>query len=177
MLLPVLLTSIALLATTADPAVVEDEQVRVGSKLESVAIHDAKGKSKTLKLTEGKGTALIFVSEPNCPAGEPYTAHIARLQSDYEGKGIRFVFVNPTTNAAAVRLLGAKRTPEMFLFDEAGTLVYQGRVDQAPSDSPVAARSARAAIEAVLAKESVKEPEVPVEAGCPVWGQTAMPPV
>lgn len=163
-LLPVLLSSIALLAA--------DDEIRVGSKLESIATHDAKGKSKSIKLTEGKGTAVIFVAEPNCPAGEPYTNQLTSLQTDYESKGIRFVLLNPATNGEAARLLGAKLAPQMFLFDEAGTLVYRGRVDQAPSESPLATRSARAAVEAVLAKESVKEPEVPVESGCPIAGQT-----
>lgn len=159
--MPLLLSSIALLGA-------DGGDIRVGSKLETIAVHDPDGKPKTLKLTEGKGTAIIFVASPNCPAGEAHTPHVTRLQSDYEGKGIRFVILNPKPNGAAARLLDAKLTPEMFLFDEAGTLVYRGRVDSAPSDNPITKRDARAAIDAVLAKESVQEPEVPVRTGCPI---------
>ncbi|BDC48033.1 hypothetical protein F183_A03490 [Bryobacterales bacterium F-183] len=162
-MLPLLLYSVALLAA---------DEIRIGSKLETITIEDEKGKPKAVKLTEGKGTAVIFV-DPACQATRYLAPTIDALQSDYKDKGIKFLILNPATatNGNAARMLQVKLTPAMYLFDEAGMLVYRGRVDSAPSETSVSKREARAAIDAVMGKESVKEPEVPVENGCPL--QTA----
>ena len=43
--------------------------------------------------------------------------------------------------AVLAKALGAYRTPEVFAFDEAGTLVYSGAIDDAPADAKAVQQS------------------------------------
>lgn len=58
-------------------------------------------------------------------------------------------------------------TPDFFLFDAARRLVYRGQLDGARpgNDVPVTGRDLRAALDAVLAGQSVPEPQLP-SLGC-----------
>jgi hypothetical protein len=63
---------------------------------------------------------------------------------------------------------GAKRTPEFFLFNSDGVLVYRGRMDNSPKDpTKVTTQELSDAIEAMLAgsKPSVDQTE---SIGCSV---------
>lgn len=100
-------------------------------------------------LTGEAGTAFL-TWQPNCPWVGRYTDRVRRLASDFQSDGVRFVLVNPTPGriespdrppatyvedpgGSFSQALGATRTPQAFLFDEAGVLVYKGAIDDSPS--------------------------------------------
>lgn len=113
-------------------------------------------------LTGSTGTVLLFWSN-RCPWINRYEERVQRLVSAFRDRGVRFVRVNANDasdwpkeslatsraradsqgytmpylrdpRAALARALGATRTPHAFVFDDGGTLVYVGGIDDSPGD-------------------------------------------
>jgi len=120
----------------------------------------------------GKGiTWLTIVSEkPRNPGGNPET-----IRKFVEDHGIRVpVLLDP--EGKVCRLYGARSTPQVFVINERGALVYRGAVDNAPLGQ-VAGNEARvhyvaAAIADLASGHSVLKSETKPY-GCPI--QSANP--
>jgi peroxiredoxin len=113
-----------------------------------VSIADAKGP---------KGTLVVFTCN-NCPFAKAWEERIVDLGNSYSKKGVGVVLVNANDPSIAdhdsfdliqarakergmqfpyavddgssvARAFGASVTPEAFLFDKAGKLVYHGTID------------------------------------------------
>ena len=87
------------------------------------------------------------------------------MQTRAEGMG--YPYLHDATQDIA-HAYGAKRTPEFFLFNSDGALVYQGRMDDSPKDpTKVTTQELSDAIEAMLSgsKPSVDQTE---SIGCSV---------
>lgn len=109
-----------------------------------------------------QGTVFLFWST-QCPWVSRYEERIQSLAQSFRPSGIQFVLVNVEDatsddqeslqarrereaqrdsqgpyvhdpNAAFARALGAERTPHAFLFDAQRTLIYEGAIDDSPSD-------------------------------------------
>ncbi len=110
----------------------------------------------------GRGLAVVFWSN-TCPWVKKYEDRVVALAGEYQAAGFGFVAVNANDPVAypddnmdamrqqanaggyafpyvsdagseAARAFGATRTPQVFLFDAGGTLVYEGTVDDSPSE-------------------------------------------
>jgi hypothetical protein len=125
-----------------------------------------------------KATAVVFVST-NCPVSNAYNERMAAVYRDYSGRGVQFAFVNSNSNESVPEIeehakaknlgfkvykdadnvladkLNAQYTPEVFVFDKAGTLVYHGRIDDTREVANVKSQDFRAALDAVLAGQAV----------------------
>jgi peroxiredoxin len=89
-------------------------------------------------------------------------AHAAR-------KGYAFPYLKDESQAV-VKAFGAVCTPDFFLFDAAGKLVYRGRMDDNTTpkrDAPVASQDLKAALEAVLSGAPVNPDQKPSR-GCSI---------
>ncbi len=98
-----------------------------------------------------KATVLLFIST-RCPVSNAYDARMSALAKTYAQKGITFVGVNANTteataevashakahfpfpvlkdaNDAVADLYNAHVTPEAYVIDSRGVLVYHGRID------------------------------------------------
>ncbi len=96
-----------------------------------------------------KGIGVIVVN-PNDPAAYPGDSFEAMVERAKE-KGYRFPYVMDATSGVG-RAFGATRTPEAFLFDAAGVLVYHGAIDDNAEDAAkVTKRYLRDALDAVTA--------------------------
>ena len=113
-----------------------------------VAVADVKG---------AKGTLVIFTCNA-CPWAKAWEDRIVALGNEYKGKGIGVIAVNSNdpgkvaedgydqmksryqekkfafpyvvdSTSGVARAYGATRTPEAFLFDAQGKLVYHGTID------------------------------------------------
>ena len=97
-------------------------------------------------------TVFVFLSE-SCPICQSYTLPLKELYKTYSKQHVRFVGVFPDpelsqkelnefkktysipfeltrdTNRALTHKLGATITPEVFVVDEAGRVIYSGRID------------------------------------------------
>ena len=96
---------------------------------------------------KGIGVIAINANDPKVVAQDGY----AEMQQRAKEKGIAYPYVVDETSDVA-RAFGATRTPEAFLFDAGGKLVYHGAIDDNSQDpAAVEARYLRDALEAVLA--------------------------
>jgi peroxiredoxin len=74
----------------------------------------------------GKGVGVIAINanDPKVVADDGYDQMVGRAKE----RGMKYPYVVDATSEVA-RAFGATRTPEVFLFDAKGTLVYHGAVD------------------------------------------------
>jgi peroxiredoxin len=172
----------ALLAAPAAPAA----DLRIGAPAPDFTLPSAAdGKTVALKelLAKNKAVAVVFVAT-KCPVSNAYNTRMAALGREYAAKGIPLVGINSnkTEPAAEVKehaekhgftftvlkdegnriadAYGATRTPEVFVVDPKGNLVYHGRIDE-NQDEPQNVKSPdlRNALEAILAGRPVPAAE------------------
>ena len=80
---------------------------------------------------------------------------------------LKFPYIMDETSEVA-RRFGATHTPEVFLFDGAGRLVYHGAVDDNAEDpAQVIDHYLRDALNALLDRQEIELPETQV-VGCPI---------
>ncbi|MGE5345815.1 MAG: thioredoxin family protein [Acidithiobacillales bacterium] len=139
------------------------------------------GKLVSLKelLGRSRAVAILFIAT-RCPVSNAYNERMALLSAVYASKGIAFVGINSNKTEPAAEVAahakangfgfpvlkdegnrvadayGATRTPEVFLLDPSGTVVYHGRIDENQDDAKnVMSPDFRNALDAVLAGKPV----------------------
>ena len=140
-----------------------------------IAVVDVKG---------AKGTLVVFTCNA-CPYAKAWEERIVALGNEYSGKGIGVIAINandPGRNAEdgydtmktrahdksygfpyvvdatsnVARAYGATRTPEAYLFDARGKLVYHGTIDDnAQEPDKVTSRYLKDALQAVSSGQDV----------------------
>jgi peroxiredoxin len=156
----------------------------IGTTVADFTLPDSAGREQSLSKLKGRaGVALIFIST-RCPVSNMYNERMQKVADDYAARGVPVVGINSNreetaeeirTHAAGKGLkftilkdegakiadrLGAGRTPEVFLLDAAGRLVYHGAVDNAQNPVMVNTHHLRNAIDAVIAGKPVERAEV-----------------
>lgn len=153
-----------------------------------VEMRNVDGESLSLASVKGdKGTLVVFTCN-HCPYAKAWEARVTALGNAYAKKGVGVVAVNPNdpsvqaedgfdemvaraeklgmefpyvvdATSDVARAFGASKTPEAFLFDADGALVYHGAVDDNAKDpDAVEATYLKDALDAVLAGEPVAVP-------------------
>jgi hypothetical protein len=104
---------------------------------------------------QGVGVIVINSNDPDRVAEDGY----AVMQQRAKQRGMKYPYVVDATSGVA-RAFGATRTPEAFLFDVSGKLVYHGTIDDnAKQPGQVKERYLQDAIRAVLGGKEVAVPE------------------
>src|ERR1700726_1874930 len=127
-------------------------------------------------------TVVVFISTV-CPVSNSYNLRMKELYQDYAPKGVKFEFLNANQNESQAEVedharrvgfpfpvskdannvmadrLGADYTPESFVLDREGAILYHGRIDDAQNPARVRQNSLRLAIDAVLAGGEIPHPE------------------
>jgi peroxiredoxin len=143
------------------------------------------GKAVALKelLAKSKAVAVVFVAT-QCPVSNAYNTRLAAFGKEYAAKGIPLVGINSnkTEPAAEVKAhaakhaftfpvlkddgnrvadaYGATKTPEVFVLDPKGSLLYHGRIDENQNDPQgVKSPDLRNALDAILAGRPVPAAE------------------
>jgi peroxiredoxin len=111
-----------------------------------------------------RGLALVGISAndvKNYPADSP-----AKMKEEVKAAGYIFPYLYDETQAVA-QAYRAACTPDFFLFDARHKLVYRGQFDDSRpgNNQPVTGRDLRAALDAVLAGQSVS-PSQKASMGC-----------
>ena len=100
-----------------------------------------------------RGVGVVAVNS-NDPSAYPEDAYGA-MQARAKQRGMAFPYVVDATSDLA-RAFGASHTPEAFLFDRKGKLVYHGAIDDnAKEPEKVTARWLRDALEATVGGKAV----------------------
>jgi thiol-disulfide isomerase/thioredoxin len=179
-------------------ATVEPTTLPLGSKAPEFALSDPDGRVWTSSEVAGPHGTLIVFACNHCPyvkhvgptlgeaAGRWIDAGVgviainsndasrhpedapAEMPGHARGWGWTFPYVFDADQTAA-RAYGAVCTPDFFLFDSAGTLVYRGRLDGAsPGNSvPVTGEELDAAVAALVAGEAISTDQRP-SVGCSI---------
>ena len=158
--------------------------VAVGAAVEDFTLPDADGKEHSLASLKGsKGTVLIFIAT-RCPVSNAYNERMQKLAEDYRAKGVNVVGINSNSTEPAAEVkshaaekgltfailkdagnqiadrFNAQATPEAYLLDASGKLVYHGAIDNSRNGDSVTSSYLRDAVEATLAGKPVEKTEV-----------------
>jgi peroxiredoxin len=175
----VVLSAVPLGARAADLMIAE---LKIGAPAPDFTLPNVSdGKAVALKdlLAKNKAVAVVFVAT-KCPVSNAYNTRMAALGKEYAAKGIPLVGINSnkTEPAAEVKqhaekhgftfpvlkdegnkvadAYGASHTPEVFVLDAKGNLIYHGRIDENQDDPKnVKLPDLRNALDAVLAGKPV----------------------
>ena len=97
------------------------------------------------------GVILLNSNESARKSGDSY----AEMQSYAKGQGYNWYYAVDSDNVLA-DAFGADRTPECYLFDKDGKLVYHGAIDDSPADvSAVSRTHVKEAMNEMLAGKDV----------------------
>lgn len=135
-----------------------------------------------------KGTLVVFTCN-HCPWAKAWESRIVALGNEYSAKGIGVIAINANdpksypedgfatmvarskergmrypyavdATSGIAKAFGASHTPEAFLFDKSGKLVYHGAVDDNAQDADKATKHwLKDALDAVVAGTAVAVPE------------------
>lgn len=123
-----------------------------------VKMKSVDGKDYTIAGVKGENGTLVMFSCNHCPWVIAWEDRIAEIGNAYQKKGFGVIVINPNdpgvkgedsyeemvqrakekgfefpyvvdATSDVARAFGATRTPEVFLFDTAGKLVYHGAID------------------------------------------------
>jgi peroxiredoxin len=150
----------------------------------TVKMKNVDGRDLSIADVTGKNGTLVIFSCNHCPFVKSWEGRIAAIGNEYLDKGIGVIVINANDPAAfaedrfeemqrraktlgfrfpyvvdatseVARAFGATKTPEVFLFDAAGRLVYHGAVDDNKSGTDIEKPYLRDALEALLAGKPV----------------------
>jgi peroxiredoxin len=153
----------------------------IGTMIDDFTLPDVDGTAHSLASLKGKnGTVLIFIAT-KCPVSNAYNDRMEKLAEDYKAKGVSVIGINAnnTEPAAEVKAhaaekglkftilkddgnkiadrLGANRTPEAYVLDTKGKLVYHGRIDDAQKIENVTSSDLRNALDEMLAGKAISK--------------------
>lgn len=138
-------------------------------------VRDPAGKQVVIET--GKAVTVITFISTQCPISNDYNDRMSAIYKDYSAKGVKLFFVNANSTESASEVaehaksvgfnfpvykdesaadrLDAQVTPQAFVFDKNGKLLYQGYIDDARNVARVQNHGLRVAIDAALAGKPV----------------------
>jgi protein-disulfide isomerase len=149
----------------------------VPAKVDTIHATTTDGKAITFN-TSGKLTVVVFVST-ECPVSNAYNDRMKALYSDYQGKGVQFVFLNANAteapsavvehakahsfpfqvykdpNNAEADIFGAETTPHVFVIGKESTIIYRGAIDDSRNPAKVTQNTLKQVLDAALAGKPV----------------------
>jgi peroxiredoxin len=144
-----------------------------------------------------KEAVVVFFTCNHCPYVRAWEDRMVQLQADYAVKGVQLIAINSNDTVKypddsfpkmqeraqqkgfnfpylfdesqeVARNYGAERTPEFFVFDQAGVLGYHGALDDNYEDpGAVKSRYLRSALDSVLSGQAPAIAETPA-VGCTI---------
>jgi peroxiredoxin len=173
----------------ADPAAPAKGPRTVGD----FRLKDTDDKAWSLKELKDKKAVVVVFLGTECPINNAYVPRLGELHRAYIDKGVQFLGINSNVQDTPLRVaahvkqfdipfpvlkdtasdvaeqFGAQRTPEAFVLDPSGKVLYQGRIDDQfgigyKRNAPTR-RDLVEALDEVLAGKAVSQPAT-VVAGC-----------
>ncbi len=175
----------------------ESAMLELGTQVPAFSLRDVRdGRSHSTATLAGPSGLLVMFICAHCPFVKHVEQELARLGSDYRNSGVGIAAISsndadnypddaPPSLAEQARRLGftfpylyddtqdvaraydAACTPDFFLFDTAGKLVYRGQLDGSrPGNGvPVTGKDLRAALDALIAGKPISSDQLP-SIGC-----------
>jgi len=163
----------------------------IGAMIEDFKLPDADGAQHTLSSLKGKNGAVIIFIATRCPVSNGYNDRMEKLAEDYQSKGITVIGINSNSTEPASEVkshaaekhltfailkddgnkiadrFGANHTPEAYVIDASGKLVYHGRIDNSQKIEAITSNDLRDALDAVLAGKPIQK-TTSVAFGCSI---------
>ncbi|HEY3027511.1 MAG TPA: thioredoxin family protein [Pyrinomonadaceae bacterium] len=155
----------------------------IGQPIPDFTLPDVDGNKHSLASLKGKnGTLFIFIAT-RCPVSNAYNERMDRISQDYKARGINVVGINANSTEPAEEVKshaaekhlsftilkddgnkiadqwGAAVTPEAYLLNAEGKLVYHGRIDNSRNGDAITSNDLRDAIDEMLAAKPVAKTE------------------
>jgi peroxiredoxin len=153
----------------------------IGTAIDDFKLPDADGAEHSLKSLTGKNGAVLIFIATKCPVSNAYNDRMEKLAQDYKAKGINVIGINSNNTEPATEVkshagekhltftilkddgnkiadrLGATRTPEAYVIDASGKLVYHGRIDNSQNTANISANDLRDALDEMLAGKPISK--------------------
>jgi len=153
----------------------------IGTMIDDFKLPDADGAEHSLKALTGKNGAVIIFIATRCPVSNGYNERMEKLAQDYKAKGITVIGINSNVTEPASEVkshaaekhlsftilkddgnkiadrLGANHTPEAYVIDAGGKLVYHGRIDNSQNTANITSNDLRDALDAILAGKPIQK--------------------
>lgn len=134
-------------------------------------VHAYEADNRFMNLVEEykpKGIEFVAVGS-NCPVRYP-ADNFEKMKERAEEKGYNFTYVHDATQEVA-RYYGAERTPDVFLVNPDGFVVYRGRIESHQNPERVTRHDLREALDEILAGKPISVKDTPPH-GCTIkWAQ------
>lgn len=155
----------------------------VGTTIADFTLQDSLGAKRSLADCHDKEAVVVVFLGTECPLAKLYGARLAEMEREYRDRGVAFVGIDSNQqdslqeinhyarkhkidfpilkdpSAAVADQFGATRTPEAFVLDRAGRVLYHGRIDDEYGVGTRRARAIRhnlaAALDEILAGKAV----------------------
>ena len=151
----------------------------IGTIIDDFKLPDADGAGHSLKSLTGKNGAVIIFVATKCPVSNAYNDRMEKLAQDYKARGINVIGINSNNTEPAAEVkshagekhltftilkddgnkiadrLGATRTPEAYVLDAGGKLVYHGRIDNSQNTANITSNDLREALDELLGGKPV----------------------
>ena len=171
--------------------------IKLGGKAPDFNLKGVDGKLYTLDSFKDYKMLVVIISCNHCPYVVAYEDRMIEIQRDYLEKGVRFVAINPNNEIThpedsfanmivrakkkgfnfpylrdesqdIPKILGARYTPEVYLFDQDRRLRYHGRIDDNYQNPRAVQRhDLRDALDSILSGKQVQNPET-TAIGCTI---------
>ena len=159
----------------------EKAALAIGAAAPDFTLPDADGREHSLASLKGKSGTLILFIATQCPYSNAYNARMQKLAEDFRARGVNVVGINSNATEPAAEVkqhaadngltftilkdagnrvadrFDAQVTPEAYLLDASGKLVYHGRIDNSRTGYLITSAELRDAIEATLAGKPVEK--------------------
>src|ERR1700730_13158413 len=151
----------------------------IGTTIDDFKLPDADGTERSLNSLKGKNGAVLILIATRCPVSNGYNERMEKLAQDYKARGVNVIGINSNvtepiaevkSHAAEKHLtftilkddgnkiadrLGATRTPEAYVLDANGKLVYHGRIDNSQNTANITSNDLRDALDELLGGKPV----------------------
>jgi peroxiredoxin len=153
----------------------------IGTTIDDFKLPDTDGAEHSLKSLTGKNGAVIIFVATKCPVSNAYNDRMEKLAQDYKAKGINVIGINSNNTEPSSEVkshagekhltftilkddgnkiadrLGATRTPEAYVINASGKLVYHGRIDNSQNTANITANDLREALDELLAGKPISK--------------------
>lgn len=171
--------------------------IRLGDKAPDFSLKGVDGKIYSLESFKDFKILVLIISCNHCPYVVAYEDRMIEIQRDYLDKKVRLVAINPNNEIThpedsfdnmvirakkkgfnfpylrdepqeIPKVLGARYTPEIYVFDQERRLRYHGRIDDNyENPKAVRRRDLQEALDSLLAGRPVQNPET-TAIGCTI---------
>lgn len=151
----------------------------VGSTVDDFTLYDLDGNPVKFSSIKGDNLTVLMFIATRCPISNDYNERMKQLYSEYATKGVKFIGINSnrTEPADEVRehaqqngfqfpvykdpnnivadAFGASVTPEIYVLNAEGKILYHGRIDDSRDVSKVSDHTLKRVLDALLAGQPV----------------------